>query len=176
MNKKIYSFGNAYKARHETHFCLFCNNELSIIEERKIVSQKSEEAKYYDFGIGFDGGVMIGPCEFIHSVFYCSNCQKSIEYITQLSFEDIFKTIKKVKKRFKDKIDITLCFQSTSGETFTRIDDLSHVEKVVLKIKMDESKEFLYSFNISRMRLWERPFYFPLRKRKLVKYIKSQID
>lgn len=103
MNKRYYSFGNPFKVKFRNHYCFKCNNKLSIIKHYKIVHQKSEEAKYYDFSIGADGGNMVGPCEFVHNVFYCQTCSKQIEFVTQLSFEDIDIFIKKLKKSFWKK-------------------------------------------------------------------------
>ncbi len=42
---------------------------FGIIKHRKVVEQKSEEAKYYDFDAGLDGGIMVGPCEFINNIY-----------------------------------------------------------------------------------------------------------
>lgn len=115
MNKHYYSFGNPFKIKFRKHYCYKCKTELSIIKHNKLVSQKSDDAKYYDFSIGVDGGVMVGPCEFIHKVFYCSNCVESIEFITQLSFEDIDIFIKKLKQKFSNKglnIDIKKTYET----------------------------------------------------------------
>ena len=95
--------------KHRKHYCYKCGSELFIMEDRKVVSQKSEEAKYYDFSVGVDWGIMLGPCEFIHNIFCCPECLESIEFVTQLSLEDIDIIINKVKKYFAKrgrKIDI----------------------------------------------------------------------
>lgn len=99
MNKHYYSFGNPFKVKFRKHYCYNCGTNLSIIKHNKIVSPKSEEAKYYDFSNGVDG-VMVGSCEFIHKVFYCSTCLKQIEFVTQLSFEDLNNFIRKLKRKF----------------------------------------------------------------------------
>lgn len=44
---------------------------------------------------------MVGPCEFIHKVFYCSKCSQNIEFITQINQEDIEIIIQKVISYFK---------------------------------------------------------------------------
>lgn len=89
MNKQYYSFGNPFKVKFREHYCYRCGSKLSIVKHHKVVSQKSDEAKYYDFSIGVDGGVMVGSCEFIHKVFYCPKCSQNIEFVTQINQEDI---------------------------------------------------------------------------------------
>ena len=89
MNKQYYSFGNPFKVKFREHYCYRCGSKLSIVKHHKVVSQKSDEAKYYDFSVGVDGGVMVGPCEFIHKVFYCQKCSQNIEFVTQINQEDI---------------------------------------------------------------------------------------
>ena len=115
MNKKYYSFGNSFKVKFRKHHCFNCGTELSIIKHKKIVTPKSEEAKYYDFSIGVESGIMVGACEFIHKVFYCSTCQEPIEFVTQLSFEDIDLFINKLKQKLNNKglnIDIKKTYET----------------------------------------------------------------
>ena len=69
MNKQYYSFGNPFKVKFREHYCYRCGSKLSIVEHHKVVSQKSDEANYYDFSVGADGGIMVGSCEFIHIVY-----------------------------------------------------------------------------------------------------------
>lgn len=59
MNKQYYSFGNPFKVKFREHFCYKCGTKLFIIKHSKVVNRKSEDAKYYDFSIGVDGGVMV---------------------------------------------------------------------------------------------------------------------
>lgn len=103
MNKQYYSFGNPFKVKFREHFCYKCGTKLFIIKHSKVVNRKSEDAKYYDFSIGVDGGVMVGSCEFIHKVFYCSKCSEEIEFVTQINQEDIDILIGKVQKIFNNK-------------------------------------------------------------------------
>ena len=98
MNKQYYSFGNPFKVKFREHFCYKCGTKLFIIKHSKVVNRKSEDAKYYDFSIGVDGGVMVGTCEFIHKVFYCSKCSEEIEFVTQINQEDIDILIRSVYK------------------------------------------------------------------------------
>ena len=74
MNKKYYSFGNPFKIKFRQHYCFKCGKELSRAKHCRVVFQDSENAKYYNFNIGADGGEMLGSCEFIHEVFRCSKC------------------------------------------------------------------------------------------------------
>lgn len=49
INVKTYSAGNQFKINFRKHYCYKCGSKLSIIKLQKVVSQKSKEAKYYDF-------------------------------------------------------------------------------------------------------------------------------
>ena len=68
MNKVYYNFGNPFKLKFREHYCYKCDANLLIHMHHKIVSQKSDESKYYDFSIPCDGGNMVGSCEFVHKV------------------------------------------------------------------------------------------------------------
>lgn len=46
----------------ETTIAIKVAEKLMIVKHRKVVDQKSEEAKYYDFDAGGDGAIMVGPC------------------------------------------------------------------------------------------------------------------
>ena len=89
MNKHWYNYGNTFKVKFRNHYCYKCGEKLTIVKHRKVVDQKSDEAKYYDFDAGGDGAIMVGPCEFIHKVFFCPKCSQNIEFITQINQEDI---------------------------------------------------------------------------------------
>jgi len=58
MNKYWYYYGNAFKVRFRNHNCYKCGGKLIIIKHRKVVDQKSDESKYYDFNVGDDGAIM----------------------------------------------------------------------------------------------------------------------
>ena len=96
MNKYWYNYGNTFKVKFREHFCYKCGEKLMIVKHRKVVDQKTEEAKYY-------GAIMIGSCEFIHKVFFCPKCSQNIEFITQINQEDIEIIIKKVISYFKKR-------------------------------------------------------------------------
>ena len=47
MNKCWYYYGNFFKVKFRKHNCYNCGEKLMIVKHRKVVDQKSEEAKYY---------------------------------------------------------------------------------------------------------------------------------
>ena len=102
MNKYWYNYGSTFKVKFRKHYCYKCGEELIVVQHRKVVDQKSEEAKYYDFNAGGDV-VMVGPCEFIHKVFFCPKCSENIEFITQINQEDIEIISQKVISYFKKR-------------------------------------------------------------------------
>lgn len=174
MNKHYYCFGNPFKVKFRKHYCFQCNKELSVITHRKVVSQKSDEAQYYDFSFGFHSGVMIGPCEFIHQVFYCQNCDKSIEFITQLSFEDVDIFIKKLKQRFLKKgieLDIKKIYETNEGEFVDRINLIEDIQNLCLSVCKDDKEIGIFKLPLIRMNSWERPYYFKIYKGEIIRSI-----
>lgn len=142
INVKTYSAGNQFKINFRKHYCYKCGSKLSIIKLQKVVSQKSKEAKYYDFS--FDDGTMIGPCKFIHKAFNCRNCSQIIECVTQLNQEDIDIIIKKVQDYFDDigtKITIKKYFENKNKELVDVNFDFESVANLCLVI---EQKIILY--------------------------------
>ena len=101
-NKCWYIDGNVFKVKFRDHYCYKCGEKLMIVKHRKVVNQKSEEAKYYNFDAGGDT-TMVGPCEFIHKLFFCPKCSQNIEFITQINQEDIDIIIQKTVIYFKKK-------------------------------------------------------------------------
>lgn len=176
MNKYWYNLGNPFKVKHREHHCYKCGERLFIRKHYKVVSQKTEEAKYYDFNAGGDGAVMVGPCEFIHKVFYCKKCSEDIEFVTQLNQEDIDIIIDKVKKRFAKKgrtITIIKRFENQEGETNERISRIEQIKNVCLFIEESGREPLIYKVPLSRKECWERPYYFKVTKRNLLKFIKN---
>ena len=177
MNKKYYSFGNSFKVKFRKHHCFNCGTELSIIKHKKIVTPKSEEAKYYDFSIGVEGGIIVGACEFIHKVFYCSTCQKPIEFVTQLSFEDIDLFINKLKQKFNNKglnIDIKKTYE-TKNEYVDKINLLEDIQNLCLLGYKNDKEIFVVKFPLMRKNSWERPYYFKVNKKEAIKSIEKNI-
>ena len=72
MNKQWYSFGSPFKEKFRKHYCYKCGFPLVVIKHEKMVWQNTEEAKFYSFNA--PSGHMVGPCEFIHDIFYCQRC------------------------------------------------------------------------------------------------------
>ena len=178
MNKYWYNYGNIFKVKFRNHRCYKCDSNLSIMKHRKVVNQKSEEAKYYDFDAGLDGGVMVGPCEFIHKVFYCSNCAASIEFITQLSFEDVDIFIKKLKHKFFKKgfnIDIKKTYETKENKYIDRVNSLEDIQNLCLTICENDKEVFVCKFPLMRKNNWERPYYFEVNKKQVAKSIEQKM-
>ena len=174
MNKQYYSFGNPLKIKLREHYCYKCGTKLTIIKHHKVVSQKSEEAKYYDFSVGMDGGIMIGACEFIHKVFYCYKCSQNIECVTQINQEDIDILIDKVKKHFHNKgrkIVIIKQYEDTNGIVLDRISKIEQIKKILFTIEESEKEPLIYEIPICRKTQWERPYYFKIRKKQIIDFI-----
>ncbi len=178
MNKQYYGFGNPFKVKFRKHYCIFCSRELEIKKHRKVVSQKSEEAKFYDFSLGVDGGNMIGPCEFIHKVFYCQNCNLNIEFVTQLSIEDIDIFINKIKQKYLKKgidLEIKKSYIEKSGKIFDKVERLEDIQYLCLTVYQDNEKISMFKIPMMRKNCWERPYYFELSKTEIVKSIEKLI-
>lgn len=173
MNKHYYSFGNPFKVKFRKHYCYKCGSKLSIVKHHKIVNQKSEEAKYYDFSAGVDGGIMIGPCDFIHKVFYCQKCHKNIEFVTQISLEDIDILRTKIIKYFYKNgryINIKKYFENINNEV-TEECSVELIKNLCFLIEENDKKPLLYKIPITRKEYWERPYYFKIKKKDLIDYI-----
>lgn len=176
MNKKYYNFGNPFKLKFREHYCYKCDANLLIHMHHKIVSQKSDEAKYYDFSIPCDGGNMVGSCEFIHKVFYCPKCLQDIEFVTQINQEDIDIILKKVKIFFNKhgrKINIMKCFENIEDE-IVEICDVEFSKNLCILIDENNKDTLVYKISISRKECWERPYYFKINKKSLIKFIQKE--
>ena len=176
MNKKYYSFGNPFKVKFRDHFCYRCGNRLTIIKDSKKIDKSDENAKYYDFSINVDGGTMIGSCEFIHNLFFCSECSKKIEFVTQISLEDIDKIINKVENYYSKKrikINITKRFMNSEGLI---IDDCYSQKISYLSLAIEEADNLIetYELPIKRKNCWERPYYYKLRRNDLIEIINQK--
>lgn len=144
-----------------------------VVKHQKVVDQKSEEAKYYSFDAC--GELMVGPCEFIHKVFFCPKCSQNIEFITQINQEDIEIIIKKVISYFKKRnreISISKSYETKLGKLIEN--DLSLNDDIILCLHISENNKEskTYEIPITRRGFWERPYYFNLSKKKLINFIK----
>ena len=177
MNKQYYSFGNPFKVKFREHNCYKCGAKLFIVNHHKVVSQKSEEAKYYDFSVGVDGGIMVGPCEFIHKVFYCPKCSENIEFVTQLNQEDIDILIDKVKTYYKDKgrkISITKTFDHQENAMKDTSLKIEQIQNLCLIIEENGKESLIYQIPIRRKKNWERPCYFRVTKKQVLDFINQK--
>ncbi|MBE6635884.1 MAG: hypothetical protein E7617_06790 [Ruminococcaceae bacterium] len=175
MNKCWYCYGDGFKVKFRNHYCYKCGEKLIIVKHQKIVDRKSEEAKYYEFDTVGDG-VTFGPCKFIHKVFFCPQCSQNIEFITQINQEDIEIIIQKVRNHFKKRnreIFISKSYKTKSGELIEN--DFSLSDNVILCLHISEKNKELKTneIPISREKYWERPYYFDISKKSLIRFIES---
>lgn len=156
MNKCYYEFGigNPFRAKRREHYCYKCGTKLYTFKHHKVVSQKSEEAKYYDFSYGLDDGVRIGPCDFVHKVFFCIKCSEDIEFVTQLNQEDIDIIIDKVKMYFSKKgriIEISKSYENKDGSMQDKIANIELIANLCFIIEENGREPLTYKVPLSRM-------------------------
>mgnify|MGYP004685461513 FL=1 len=176
MNKYWYNYGNTFKVKFREHFCYKCGEKLMIVKHRKVVDQKTEEAKYYDFDAGGDGAIMIGSCEFMHKVFFCPKCSQNIEFITQINQEDIEIIIKKVISYFKKRnreIFISKSYETKLGRFIENNFNFNDDVILCLHISEKNKESKIYKIPILRRKFWERPYYFDISKKKLINFIEK---
>lgn len=175
MNKHCYYYGNIFKVKFRKHNCYKCGHPLTVIRHHKVVEQNSEEAKYYDFDAGGDGGLMVGPCEFIHKVFYCSKCDENIEFLTQTNQEDIDIIIKKTQNKLLNKgrkVKITKFFENNDGDILREANQIDLIANLCLVIEEEGKESMTIKTPLRRRKIWERPYYFSLTKEQLLKHFK----
>lgn len=174
MNKYYYEFGNTFKVKFRKHYCYMCGTELSVSTNHKIVSKKSDEAKYYSFS--YSDNYIVGSCDFVHKVFFCYKCCQNIEFVTQLNQEDIDIIIKKVENHFIRKgiqLKINKYFETFENELKEKC-NLEFVKNLYLKIEEENRNSLIYRVPIQRVESWERPDKFKLHKIDLINFIQSQ--
>ncbi len=177
-----YQSGDQFKVRFRKHYCYKCGKELSVIKHSKFVHSKEENAKYYDFTTSSGSSYVPrsrahGMCEFIHKIFFCMKCIKPIEFVTQINQEDIDIIISKTQKYFLKRgrtVNIEKLFETQNNELVDRCIIDETVKNLVLKIKDEDEGYMIYNVPISRRDKYERPYYFDLKKRKLIKFIKPK--
>lgn len=148
---------------------------LSIAKHEKIVSRKSDEAKYYNFhSMGSSG-----PHKFLHNVFYCPKCLEYIEFITQLNYEDINILIYKIKKYSSKKgrnIQVKKSFETKEGKLIDKVDQLENIQNGCLIFWEDNKMILDYRFPLLREKNWERPYYFRFSKKQIMTLLKNKLD
>lgn len=177
MNKRWYSFGNPFKVKFRTHRCYKCGAKLSVVKHRKVVAPQSEEAKYYDFNIGATGGIMVGSCEFIHKVFHCPECSENIEFVTQISLEDVDIAVEKIKKYFGKRgrdLSISKSFRMKDKTTLDSCQNIEDVESLILSVTEKGKDDFIYKVPLCRKIVWERPYYFDISAGEIIKILKGK--
>lgn len=177
MNYYWYSNGNPIKVMFRKHHCPACGNILSKTKHKKVVDKKSLEAKNYSFH-SYGAAPVSSIYTFIHKVFYCPNCQKTIEYVTQTNLEDIDIIIRKVKKEYckfskieLDKISIKKVFEKYDGVLIEKIDNVEEITTLHIVIEESGKTPITMKFPIYRENSWERPYRFDIKKKDLVWWI-----
>ena len=169
MNRKYYQFGNPFKVRFGEHRCLRCGQKLTTLTDRRIVDPHSEEAKYFDFSAGSDGGEMVGACEFIHKVFFCPRCAERTEFVTQLSLEKLMRTLRRIEKRLHKRgraVHLQLLFRDREGgeTSYCPLGEADGVD-VVFTFGGQSSR---CAVPVMRKNCWERPYYVKVDRRALL--------
>ncbi len=175
MNNSGYFYGNPFKVYFRQHRCFRCGNILRIRTHRKIVNQTSAEAQYYDFSLPVEGR-MIGPCEFVHNVFHCAQCEKDIEFYTQTSIEDIDFIVSQLNRQLhknSQRFFIRKIFETTSNTIVDRTEEIQDLYTLSLVIEKEESLENLLTLPKLNKGLWERPAYFKIHPADLKKLRKK---
>ena len=92
---------------------------------------------------------MVGPCEFIHKVFFCPKCSKNIVFITQINQEYIEIIIKKVKNFFKRRnreIFISRSYETKIGEFIEN--NISLNDDIILCLQISEKNKDSKTYKI----------------------------
>jgi len=183
MKSKIwYSSGNIFKVKFRKHYCFKCGEELNTKKHSKVVHSKSDEAKYYDFTYGETS--VRGNCEFIHKIFYCSNCSYDIEYLTQIGMEDYVQWEKKafdlinrkVVKCFDRQISLKKIWLDDENEEHIVRPDLEKISCYIVRIS-DLNVDIVCAKRY-QSKYWERPYFLsknPKFKSELKKVKKSSV-
>ena len=184
MNRKYYQFGNPFKVRFGEHRCLRCGQKLTTLTDRRIVDPHSEEAKYFDFSAGGDGGEMVGACEFIHKVFFCPRCAERTEFVTQLSLEKLMRALRRIEKRLHRQgqtVHLQLLFTDRKGGemSYCPLGEASGVHGEMSYCPLGEAsgvhvdfafggKKSRCAVPVMRKNCWERPYYVKVDRRALL--------
>ena len=176
MSQRFYTDCNQLKFVFRKHHCNKCGNRLKVIKHRAVVvDDQSDRAEYYAFKFGMMN-YGVGPCEFVHDVFYCQNCEKIIEPLTQLSLEDVDKVISKVVAYFAKKgreIRISKTYETLVDEVLDYYQEDKFINCLQLTVTEKNKETKVYKLAIRRREHYNRPFYFKLTKKELVEFIEN---
>ena len=105
----------------------------------------------------------------------CQKCSQNIEFVTQINQEDIDIFIESVKKHFYNKgrnINIKKCFENINDEV---VEDctIESISNLCLLIEENDKDTLVYKIPISRKKNWERPYYFKVNKKDLIRFIQK---
>lgn len=123
----FYFHGNPYNFFCKKHYCICCNNKLTIKKKTIIVNSKSEEIKKYeDLFTDADGAKTVKffkkDIKITHHIFYCEKCRNETENLTQLSYEKyLSKRNKVITKLKKNNVDFQESWISFKNEKLDRL-------------------------------------------------------
>jgi hypothetical protein len=84
--------------------------------------------------------------------------------------------IKKIQRHYDKKgqnIEINKYFEMRNGQLKNYIDKIENITNLCIFIKIDEAA-VTYKVPISRKNVYERPYYFKLSKKEIIKFIDNQ--
>lgn len=114
---------------------------------------------------------MVEPCEFIHKLFYCSDCGKYVECVTQTSIEDVCFLVKKLERTFKKKgYEIHI---KNPLEVISKTDDISYLNSIFLPVIYNDKIIGDLEFPVKRGNEYDRSYYFEVKKKACRDKIKN---
>ncbi|MCL2771153.1 MAG: hypothetical protein FWD89_02470 [Firmicutes bacterium] len=177
VNGKFHYFvGNPIKFLFREHKCIYCKKLLEKRKHYVVVHASSPEARRYNFSIGESSA--IGNCEFSHTVFYCSVCDKEIEPITQISFEDNEKwTVKRYDKLLKhvESHKIRKVYLCKLNQEIEETLDFEKLGKILFIVNVGGMALRVPCSVVKRMKRNEQPYNFKKARgfRKALREIKK---
>lgn len=142
---------------------------------KKLVDKKSLEANFYSFDRS-KSAVPVGDIwTFMHKVFYCPHCKKTIEYVTQTNLEDIDIIMRKVKNAYSKfskikpvKITTRKRFEKYDGSIVDKIDNIEEITRLHMIFEVINKPPITRTFPIYRENMWERPYRFDVKKKDVI--------
>ena len=113
--------GTDVRALFGKHYCIYCGGLLKLEKNSKIILKESDEARIYNYD-AFD------DFKIIWEKFKCQVCEKSIECVTQLSYEAHKKRIFRIEELQKNCKEIKIIDKSWYDEENSKIDGLPDLE------------------------------------------------
>lgn len=151
--------GTNIKAIFGKHYCIYCGGLLNLQKNSRIIKKGSVDEKCYNY----DG---FGDFKVVWKNFHCSNCGKSTECITQISYEAHQKRELKVKKFLLAYVNIESIRKiwidknnaSLNSIPFFDNVETDNIYKCVYFIKHESFEYKLSLSEAKRIKLRERPY------------------